>query len=369
MLAAAALLAACTRLRVPAPDPHPLERVRMFERLDQVDVPYDVLDTITVRLGMDADPINKQADLQNAAAERGGDAVVYLTPVRTPEGRLVTYPRGDRSRRNVEVKALALRLRPPPGDDARVCATLDRQMNRVRELACERAVAADPNDTVSLRHLVREKRGWDAPGSVRAAERLLALRPDDPMAHLRLGCALGADKRWERATAEFRRAATLDTSWVAPRLILARRFAPKAEADVFALLDHVQALAPGTHEVHALRGRALLARERYAEALAAFDTARALDVADWRTRSGRAMALSRLGRHDEAVAEWEMVLVAQPRHFSVMEGFDEFPGEKRAWKHSRERASGRRIEVPPMPRPTGSRLDRVDPTTCDLVWR
>ena len=369
MLAAAALLAACTRLRVPPQQPHPLERVRVYERLELVDVPYDVLDTVSVRLGMYGDPVNKQTDLQAKAAERGADAVAFLTPLRNADGGYVTYPLADASRRRVEVKALALRLRPPPGEDARVCAALDRQMNRVRELACERAVAADPSDTASLRQLVREKRGWDAPGAVRAAERLVALAPTDPMEQLRLGCALGNDKRWDRAAASFRRAASLDTAFLAPRMILARHLAERAEGDVFPLLAYAQTLAPTAAEVHRLRGRALLVQDRDADALASLDTARTLDPAAWRTRSLRAVALSRLGRHDEAVAEWEQVLRAKPEHFSAMEGSDEFPGEKRAWKRSRERATGARVTVPEVPRRSTSVGDLADSTTCDLVWR
>ena len=369
MLAAATLLAACTRLRVPSPAPHPLERVRMYEHVDQIDVPYDVLDTITLRLGDRSGPIHKSTELQNVAAQRGGDAVVYLTPVRRPDGGYAHDAADDASHGRMEVKALALRLRPPPGYDARVCATLARQSNRVRELACERAVAANPSDTASLRQLVREKRGWDERGGVRAAERLVALAPNDPMEHLRLGCALGEDKRWDRAFAAFRRAASLDTTFVAPRMILARHQAPKAEGDVFGLLAYVQALAPASQEVHALRGRALLARARHADALASFDTARALDANDWRVRSGRAMALSRLGRHDEAVAEWAQVLRAVPAHFGVMEGYDEFPGEKRAWRHSRERATGALVRVPELVPPSTDRLYRPDTTSCDLVWR
>ena len=367
MLAAAALLAACTRLRVPAPGPHPLERVRVYERLDQVDVPYDVLDTVRVRLGEYGDPVNKQAQLQGEAARRGGDAVVYLTPLRNPDGSYVTYPEGD-ARRKVAVKALAIRLRPPPGDDARTCAALGRQLNRVRELACERAVAADPSDTASLRQLVREKRGRDDAGAVRAAERLVALRPDDAMEHVRLGCALGDDRRWPRATAEFRRAASLDTAFVAPRMILARRMADDRGAEVFPLLAYVQSLRADLPEVHLLRGRALLARGRDAEALASFDTARAMDADDDRARLGRAITLSRLGRHDEAMAEWNAVLQVRPQYFDRMTHVEEYRGERKAWQRSRKLVRGTPVAtVPALSRDRSSRVFARNETSCDIV--
>jgi hypothetical protein len=123
--------------------------------------------------------------------------------------------------------------------------------------------------------------------------------------------------------------------WVTTNVSVARRFSPEREAAalfdeevdarrrgddarVLVLHQELQARHPSSGEAHTSRatvGRFLLDHQAPASALENFDAYLATGSGDLREEAmiGRAMALERLGRRDDACRAWEALVGAFPR--------------------------------------------------------
>ena len=186
----------------------------------------------------------------------------------------------------------------------------------------------------------RDSRDWR--GERKALEHVVALQPGDARAWYALGRATRGRGTLGRRIAAWRRAAALDSTYREPRFALGMQLGETRDGAEEALrwFDEARRLGEGGRALY-WRGRALLTLERWDEAHAAFVAAgEAGHRLAWDYGSA-AYALSRLGRHAKAVAEWDRALAIDGNYFNVVaREYNMIPDEKSAWKRSR-RAIGR----------------------------
>lgn len=289
---------------------------------------HRVLDTLATTLRGDGLNHRNLAEihLRVAAAELGANAIVFLDTASAGKGARLrgVVLRVDDS--YDDVRALCLHGRP--GTDS-----------RARLGACDDVADREPLDPDAWRALAEQRRGLrDGQGEHAALQRYLALRPGDARAWHALGRATKGRGKLEEKLAAWRRAAALDTAYAAPRLALGIALAhdPKRAAEALPWLDEAVRLG-GRGEALYWRGRALLLLARWQEAHDAF--AAAADSGGMKPTwayGGAAYALSRAGRHAEAVVMWDRVLRLESGWFNVaMREHDMIDDEKSAWKRSR----------------------------------
>jgi tetratricopeptide (TPR) repeat protein len=288
---------------------------------------YRLLDTVEAKLGPGTSDFRTKVDLRMAAAERGANAIVILDSVGS----------GKQARR----RALAIRLAEPLADARALCVDgRDGVADAPRLAACERHVWVDSMDAVAWRALAARRHSlWDDAGEHAALEHVVALVPHDATAWYALGRATKGRGKRDDKLAAWRRAAALDTTYVAPRLALGIALAEDRRHAAAALpwLDEAVRLG-GRGEPLYWKGRALLKLERWQEAHDAFIAA--ADSGGMKPTwayGGAAYALSRAGRHAEAVAMWDRVLTLDSSwfYFATRE-FNMIGDEKSAWKRSRK---------------------------------
>ena len=323
LLAAACAPGVRAHMRV---DRDPVSDVRLIRtRALLAEARHRVLDTVAVKLRANATDWSTEIDLRLAAAALGANAVAFLDTVGVGKG--------------TRVRGIALRVEDTWTDTSAHCVRGGDAVPRGTQLrACERMVAADTADAVAWRRLAELRHGAsDSRGEREAWAHVVRLVPGDASAWYALGRATrGKDaERW----AAWRRAAALDSSYVAPRLALGADFAHdrKRAVDALPWLDEAVRLGAKGDALYE-KGRALLLLERWQEAqdtfLAAADSG---GIKPTWAYGAAAYALSRAGRHAEAVALWDRVLALDSSWFSwAMREYGMIRDEKSAWKRSRK---------------------------------
>ena len=307
----------------------PTARVRMLgSQRALAGTSHRVLDTLATTLGGDGMNHRNLAEirLRALAAERGANAIVLLDTTSAGQG--------------ARLRAVAIRVDESPDDVREICLRgKDDLPAKGRLPACERLVEREPLSAEAWKALAEQRRAlWDDRGERVALERYLALRPDDATAWHALGHATSGRGNRAAKLAAWRRAAALDTAYVAPRLALGIALATDRAraADALPWLDAAARLG-GRGEALYWKGRALLQLERWTDAHDAF--AAAAEAGGMKRAwayGGAAYALSRAGRHAEAVALWDRVLAIDSGWFNVVtREHDMIRDEKSAWKRSR----------------------------------
>ncbi|RPJ47040.1 MAG: tetratricopeptide repeat protein [Candidatus Latescibacterota bacterium] len=143
----------------------------------------------------------------------------------------------------------------------------------------------------------------------------LAEDPSDPRTLINLGTVLARAGRLEEAEETLVQALERDPSYapfVWNNLAMARLSSGDPDG-ALVFLERSIAADPNDADVRANAGNVLLSLGRYEEALARLDEAlRGAAARELPVRLGRALALSRLGRGEEALAEAERVALAAP---------------------------------------------------------
>ncbi len=161
------------------------------------------------------------------------------------------------------------------------------------------------NHATALNALQRPQQALDS------LHQAIGLAPEDATLHYNLGNTLMALLRDEPALASFSRAVALDPAlrpaWQ-NKAVIEQRLGLHAAA--LATCDHLIAMSPHAARLHAVRGEALLALDRPAEAVA--DLAAAADAGETQARVNQAYALDAAGRSTDAMAVIEAALRDDP---------------------------------------------------------
>jgi protein O-GlcNAc transferase len=267
-----------------------------------------------------------QADLgQVEEALASYDRVIALAPgfvdAHLNRGRLLTrLGRGEEALASLDrVMALAPASVPvlvSHGDALRTVGRVDEAL-----AIYEQALAIAPQDlsalTGQVTALVALKRLEDALASL---DRKLALAPPSVESLSNRGFLLQSLDRHDEALASLDHALRIDPNHVDA---LTNRGVSLSELnrpdDAIASYDRALAISPTHAPAHLNRAKALFALDRHAEALLSLERALAGDPAT-RVDSiyARGLALARLFRHDEAIAQFEQVLELAPDHPHVL---------------------------------------------------
>ncbi len=125
---------------------------------------------------------------------------------------------------------------------------------------------------------------------------------------------VGRTAVWNDSRALWEEAAARAPDKVRPKIQLARHLPPE---QALALLAEAERLAPRDPTIATEQGRAWLAANQPAEALAAFGRALALEPGNARYRNNRGLALSLLGQTDAAARDFESALMSDPCLFDA----------------------------------------------------
>jgi protein O-GlcNAc transferase len=277
-----------------------------------------------------------QADLGRVEeALASYDRVIALAPefvdAHLNRGRLLMrqgrgdQARGDQARGEEALASLqhAVTLAPASVPVLVSCGDALRTLGRVDEALAiyEQALAVAPQDlsalTGQVTALVALKRLDDALASL---DRKLMLAAPDAESLSNRGFLLQSLDRHEEALASLDQALRIDPNHVDA---LTNRGAALAELnrpdDAIASYDRALAISPTHAPAHLNRAKALFALDRHTEALLSLERALSGDPAT-RVDSiyARGLALARLFRHDEAIAQFEQVLELRPDHPHVL---------------------------------------------------
>jgi tetratricopeptide (TPR) repeat protein len=151
-------------------------------------------------------------------------------------------------------------------------------------------------------------------------ERALELNPENTEALGNLGAALAQAGRLSEAIVRLEQAVALDPGYLGGRANLGGALLQRGEArQAIPHLEKAAALEPRSVELQNSLGLALLGGQRPEEAIAHFRQAIAIDPGFVAARESLAMALHHeQGRTAEALAQWRLVLRAQPDNVGVL---------------------------------------------------
>ncbi len=153
----------------------------------------------------------------------------------------------------------------------------------------------------------------DLAGEVRYGSIAVSLRPESPMAHNNLGCALERQGKLDEAFAECRKAIDLDPKSVAAHVNLGDVLAGKRRPDE-AIASYRKAieLDPNSGVAHNNLGGVLFAQGKTDEALA--EVRKAIDIDPKRAAAhlNLADALAQMRRRDEAIASYHTAIELDP---------------------------------------------------------
>ena len=194
-----------------------------------------------------------------------------------------------------------------------------------------------------------------------ASELASAERPD---AQTNLGNVYATLRRWQEAEDAFRRALSIDPTWIPAYINLSElQRALGAEATAEETLRRAIAAAPEAAEPYHALGLSLVRQRRYDEALQALATA-------WRTGPGNgqfgfvyAVALNSLGARPQAIAVLQEVVERHPSHRTALMSLAQLhrdEGDLNAARHPAKTAGIRTGRCRDQsPRRHGSRRDRA----------
>jgi tetratricopeptide (TPR) repeat protein len=174
----------------------------------------------------------------------------------------------------------------------------------------ERSVMENPKDAEAVYYLGRAyySQNWFEK-AIAAFQQALALNPLFERAQNNLGLALAAQNKLDLAESAYRRAIEMGETGGKRseqpyinlgELLIDHNRVPEA----LKLLDTAKEIDPNADRVNQLRGRALLAEDRYKEAEEAFRAAIALKPDSGALHYQLGCALKRLGKDEEARAEF-----------------------------------------------------------------
>jgi tetratricopeptide (TPR) repeat protein len=169
--------------------------------------------------------------------------------------------------------------------------------------AADRALALDPQHAhaLTVRLLVALWFDWDRVAAEDFGRRAVAVGDGVAAAHEQLGWALLASERFDEADAETARALSLDPLSITTVMSRAfSQFIGGRPAAAVSTMDEWLARSPLDAEAHRLRGMALEAADRPAEACDAFRRARELDPGNRFASGDLAATLAVAGERDEA---------------------------------------------------------------------
>ena len=149
--------------------------------------------------------------------------------------------------------------------------------------------------------------------------RAITLLPDSARAHLENGWTVYQFREFEAARKSFERASELDPGNPLPpfRMGLTYHFAKDFDR-ACQWFTRTLAIDPKFDEAYALRAAAELGRKRFTDALADYDRAIAIRrPPDAGLRVDRGLCLTKLGRYDEAMAEYNEAIRIEPNHASA----------------------------------------------------
>ena len=198
---------------------------------------------------------------------------------------------------------------------------LERRDVERAEKYLRKAVEKDRRDVEAWRRLAQIEESRHRAESARQAwEALLRAEPDDGEALLQLGkLALGSgDPAAARAWFGQRVRGARDEAGARLQVALAWIDAHRAE-EALAVVDEGLRAGQDDPRLHYVRGLALQARKRWAEAAASFAAVRADDADLYATaRLSLAYSLSQAGRHREALQILDAALEARPREVRLL---------------------------------------------------
>ncbi len=198
---------------------------------------------------------------------------------------------------------------------------LERRDVERAEKYLRKAVEKDRRDVEAWRRLAQIEESRHRAESARQAwEALLRAEPDDGEALLQLGkLALGSgDPAAARAWFGQRVRGARDEAGARLQVALAWIDAHRAE-EALAVVDEGLRAGQDDPRLHYVRGLALQARKRWAEAAASFAAVRADDADLYATaRLSLAYSLSQAGRHREALQILDAALEARPRDVRLL---------------------------------------------------
>jgi tetratricopeptide (TPR) repeat protein len=165
----------------------------------------------------------------------------------------------------------------------------------------------------------------------------LAESPDDPLAHAMLSVCHHVRDKHAEAVAAARRAISLDPGMPYAHFALAlARAGERRWADAEAAVRYALGLDPTDPDYHQLLAEIRFNREDWAGALAAADQGLTFDAQHAGCLNSRAMALTRLGRADEAARTVDGVLADNPE--------DAYSHATRGWTALHQSDAGKALE-------------------------
>lgn len=221
----------------------------------------------------------------------------------------------------------------------------------------ERALEIDPDDADSLNALgmtlTLDKKFDEA---LAQFNRLIELAPESPVARLQRARVFAAQKAWEKALADVNEALRLEPNLPAALLVRSgihqrqnNREAALADletlssqrpgaADVLLLhaqiaaqgglwskaiadFEQLRKLAPESTEVGVQLARFYTAGKQPRKAIAVYDELLAKDPKNWQSLRGRADAYLNIGKHPEAVADYEVATKIKPDDQEMLNNF------------------------------------------------
>jgi len=168
-----------------------------------------------------------------------------------------------------------------------------------------KAAAAAASSDASIAPLLQQVKAAfdknDFAAAVDPLQRILAARPDDPIAHFQLGYAYSELKRWDDAKSEYSRAVALDPKMAAAHLNLGLVLMDSDPAAAAESFRHAADLQPKESRPRYLTGQALERAGKLPEASEQYKAALALSPNDYEYHFALARVLLRAG--DPAGAE------------------------------------------------------------------
>jgi tetratricopeptide (TPR) repeat protein len=253
----------------------------------------------------------------------------------------------------------AVRLAPADLEVLRARGQALMSQNKLAEALqdFERALEIDPDDADSLNALgmtlTLDKKFDEA---LAQFNRLIELAPESPVAHLQRARVFAAQKAWEKALADVNESLRLEPNLPAALLVRSgiyqrqnNREAALADletlssqrpgaADVLLLhaqiaaqgglwskaiadFEQLRKLAPESTEVGVQLARFYTAGKQPRKAIAVYDELLAKDPKNWQSLRGRADAYLNIGKHPEAVADYEVATKIKPDDQEMLNNF------------------------------------------------
>lgn len=199
---------------------------------------------------------------------------------------------------------------------------------RESELAARAALpqaAGDARWFAAFKHTIAvaisEQHRYDE--AILAFEEVQAIAPTLPFVDHNCANAMIASGRFADGEAMFRRALAREPLDFMAHRGLNQLLWRLGRPGFLESYDKTAAVHPQEATIHIEKGRLLLIHEQHAEAREAFDGALKLRPQDERAREGLASALTRLGRHDQAIAELESIAARWPKSAEIRAGLAE----------------------------------------------